>query len=110
MHITEKALIQNNNNPTPQPFLRWQYDYNEKTGKHELKSLTLSDESQVTKDRLIDALKRTTGTTDIDVGETILKSIAYGMTAESHDLRINRASSLLPALHPNNEIEALLFG
>jgi hypothetical protein len=46
---------------TPEPFLKWTYEFNEKTGKQEFKSIELSDGSKLDKDNLQGALKRATG-------------------------------------------------
>jgi hypothetical protein len=112
MNTDEKTLVANTNNlgNDPPPFLKWKYEYNEKTGKHDFKSIELSDKSQVDAQGLRKALKRTTGTSDPAVGERIINSIACGMTAERHDLRLNHTSTLLPALRPQDETEAMLLG
>lgn len=94
----------------PQPFLKWNYEYNKETGKYDFKSLELSDKNLIDAKSLVDALKRTTGTTDSAVGEWILHRAAYGMTADRHDVRLNHVSTLLPALRPNDETEAMLLG
>lgn len=96
--------------PETDAFLEWKYAFNAETGTHDFKSLELSDKSQVNIHSLRKALKRTTGTADLAVGERIINSIAYGMTAERHDSRLNHTSALLPALQPKDETEALLLG
>lgn len=93
-----------------EPFLKWKYKINEETGKNELSSIELSDKSKINMDKFKGALKRAVGTTDIAVGETILSNVAYGMTAERNDERLNQASALLPALRPKDETEAMLLG
>ncbi len=103
-------MTQNGHNPNPPPFLKWNYEYNEESKQHDFKSIELSDKSQLNEESLKKALKRTTGTDDPNVGERILHLAANGLTAQRHDLRINHASSLLPALHPKDETEALLLG
>lgn len=93
-----------------EPFLEWKYEFNEETGKHECKSVDLSDGCKVDKDSLKGALKRTTGTSDIKIGERILNKAARGMSGEREDQRINEVSALLPALQPKDETEAMLLG
>ncbi|MGC2595238.1 MAG: hypothetical protein WA347_03050 [Rhabdochlamydiaceae bacterium] len=93
-----------------EPFLKWNYEFNEKTGKNEFKSLELSDKSKMNMDNLKGALRRAVGTNDVAIGERILNNAAYGMTAERNDERLNQASALLPALRPKDETEAMLLG
>ena len=92
------------------PFLRWNYKSNEETGEKELDSITLSDKSTLTGQKLTTAIKDATGTSDLVVGEKILNKVARGMTMEESGVRLNEVSALLPALHPKNETEALLLG
>lgn len=107
----ENTIARTNNLETePVPFLRWKHQFNEKTGKIEFESLGLSDKSQLNDKNLRTALKRATGTSDIEIGEKILKTIARGMTAESLDTRLNDVSAMLPALQPKDATEALLLG
>jgi len=93
-----------------EPFLKWQFKLNEETGKHEFVSIELSDGSELDEDSLRAALKRTTGTVDVTIGETILNKVAFGMAGERRDLRMNEVSTLLPALRPKDETEAMLLG
>lgn len=93
-----------------EPFFKWNYKLNQETGKNEFDSLQLSDGSPLDSKSLQKALKRATGTSNLATGEWILRKIAYGMTAEKHDTRLNDVSALLPALHPKDESEALLLG
>jgi hypothetical protein len=107
----ENTIARTNNPETePVPFLRWKHQFNEKTGKNEFDSLELSDKSQLDEKNLRAALKRASGTSDVEIGERILKTIARGMTAESLDTRLNDVSALLPALQPKDATEALLLG
>lgn len=92
------------------PFLRWNYKSNEETGKKELDSITLSDNSTLTGQKLTTAIKNATGTSDLVIGEKILNKMSRGMTMEENGARLNEVSALLPALHPKNETEALLLG
>lgn|GEM_PF-1070058 len=94
----------------PGPFLEWKYKFNEKTGKYEYESIELSNRSALTTKNIKEALKRTTGTTDAAIGERILNNAAYGMSAERQDSRLNQVSSMLSALRPNDETEAMLLG
>jgi len=92
-----------------EPFLEWKYEFNEGTGKHECKSVELSDGSTVDKNSLKRVLKRTTGTSNVMVGERILNKAARGMSGEREDQRINEVSALLSALQPKDETEAMLL-
>src|SRR5271170_4713728 len=69
-----------------EPFLEWNVKLNEKTGEHEFVSIELSDGSKVDRDSIKTALKRTTGTADVAIGEKILNKIARGMTGKRRDL------------------------
>jgi hypothetical protein len=103
-------LMKNNEIPDAQPFLEWKYTFDEKTGNSKFKSIELSDGSSPSPHSLIQALKRSTGTTDARIGEKILHKVARGMSAERYETRMNEASAFLAALQPKNETEALLFG
>ena len=94
----------------PEPFLEWKYEFNEETGKHEFKSIELSDGSKIDEENLKGVLKRAVGTSDAALGEKILSNIAYGMANQRADKRINDVSALLPALRPKDETEAMLLG
>ncbi|MBM3197043.1 MAG: hypothetical protein FJZ61_03575 [Chlamydiae bacterium] len=91
-----------------EPFLEWNAKLNEKTGEHESVSIELSDGSTVDRDSIKAALKRTTGTADVVIGEKILNKVARGMTGKKRDLRMTDASTLLAALRPKDETEAML--
>ncbi len=93
-----------------EPFLKWKYKFNQETGKNEFDSLQLSDGSPLDIHSLYGAFKRATGTSEVAIGERILNKVAYGMTTEKHDVRLNEVSALLPALHPKDEAEAMLLG
>lgn len=93
-----------------EPFFKWKYKLNQGTGKNEFDSLGLSDGSTLDSRSLQKALKRATGTSELEVGEGILRKIASGMTAARQDIRINEVSTLLPSLRPKDEAEAMLFG
>ena len=95
---------------SPTPFLEWKSQFNDETGKLELDSLQLSDDTQACKESLKKALKKASGTTDPKVGERILKKIARGLSSEGYDNRLNETSALLPSLEPKNPTEALLLG
>ena len=94
----------------PEPFFEWRYKINEKTGESEFDALQLSDGSSLTPTNFQEVVKRTTGASDLAIGERIIKKIARGMSAEKQDARLNEVSALLPALGPKNETEALLLG
>ncbi len=93
-----------------EPFFKWNYKLNQITGKNEFDSVELSDGTPADIHGLQRALKRATGTSDLRTGERILNKVAYGMTAEEHDIRLNEVSALLPAVHPKDEPEAMLLG
>lgn len=93
-----------------EPFLKWTYKFNHETGKNELGSLELSDGSNLDSQSITRALKRATGASDLAIGEGILRKVAYGMTAERQDTRLNEVSIFLPSLRPEDEAEAMLFG
>jgi hypothetical protein len=92
------------------PFLKWNFKLNEKTGKYQFQSLELSDQSELTEQNMNRALKKSTGSTNAEMGERILNNAAHGMTAERQDQRLNQVSCMLSALHPRDEAEAMLFG
>ncbi len=93
-----------------EPFLKWRYKFNQKTQKSEFDGIELSDGSQCDEKKLKTALKNASGSFDIDVGEKIIKNAAYGMASDSPETRLNGISTLLPALRPKDETEAMLLG
>ncbi len=107
---TQKQVTANNPNIGSEPFLEWKHKFSEETGQIEFDSLHLSDGSTLNQTNFTEAVKRATGTSDLVIGERILKKIARGMSSESQDTRLNEVSALLPALRPKNETEALLLG
>lgn len=92
------------------PFLRWKFKFNEKTGQNEFDTITLSDNSDLSEHKIKNALKNATGTSDLAIGDKILNKVARGMAMEEHVSRLNDVSSMLPALQPQDETEALLLG
>jgi hypothetical protein len=92
------------------PVLQWNFKFNEQTGRNEFDSIALSDGSKLDSKSLKTALKKTTGTSDLKIGERIISKVSYGMSAEKPDIRLNETSTLLPALRPKDETEALLLG
>lgn len=108
----QKEVISKIGNPNiePQPFLQWKYKFNEETGKTEFDSIKLSDGSKLDEKGLEEAIKRATGASDLAIGERILRNLSYGMSADTHEIRINTTSAMLPALKPQDETEALLLG
>ncbi len=92
------------------PFLRWKFKFNEKTGQNEFDTITLSDDSDLSEQKIKTALKKATGTSDLAIGDKILNKVDRGMTMEEHASRLNEVSALLPTLQPQNETEALLLG
>lgn len=103
-------VVPRNNQEEEGPFLEWEYEQNEKTQEYEFKRISLSDGSKINEQKLRSAVKRATGTTDLIIGEKILRKNAKGMTSATADLRLNEVSALLPALKPRDETEALLLG
>lgn len=92
------------------PFIEWKFKYNEKTGKQEFDLIQMSDGSEINEETFIKAIQKASGTPDPKVGERIVKKVARGLSSDTFDLRINEASSLLPALEPKSTAEALLLG
>jgi len=93
-----------------EPFLEWQYKFNEKEERYEFESLKMSDGAPVEEKKIRKALTRATGASDLNTGEMILKKVASGMSSENIATRLNSASALLSALGPRSETEALLLG
>lgn len=93
-----------------EPFLKWNFKFNEETGQHEFASLQLSDKSEPTGKSLIDTVKRATGTSNVSQGELIIDKVSRGMSADKQEGRLNDVCTLLPALGPRDETEALLLG
>lgn len=95
------------------PFMRYKYEYNEKTGKNEFVSLDLSDgtkkEHPEYMGKLEKALKEATGTHDIHLSQQILTTAAVGMTESKQEDRLNHLALMLPGLSPQNETEAVLL-
>lgn len=91
-------------------YLKWQYKPHPDTGKPQLVSLSLSDDSELTQKAICDALKSSSGTEDCEVGERILLKIASGLSAGTHQDRLNEASAMLSTLEPKSPTEALLLG
>ena len=58
-----------------EPFFKWNYKFNEETGKNEFDSLQLSNGTSLDIESLYGALKRATGTSDLAIGERILKKL-----------------------------------
>lgn len=94
----------------PGPYLQWNFKFNEVTGKNEFQSITLSDGSPVSEETAKAAMKKASGTSDLVLGEKILKKIAYGMTMEEMNARLNDVCSTLSVLQPQDSTETLLFG
>lgn len=92
------------------PFLKWKHKFNEESGKNEFDTLELTDGSKIDEKNVKSAFKKAAGTTNIRIGGQILSKVAYGMSAETHETRLNEVSTLLPALRPQDETEALLLG
>lgn len=92
------------------PFIEWKYKYNEKTGHYEFDTFGLSAGVEKNADTFQAAIKATTGTSDPEIAERIIKKTARAMVSSREDVRLNDVSSLLPALQPKDETEALLLG
>lgn len=94
----------------PEPFLKWTFEINENTGGSGVKSIEMSDGSKLSEEGLTDAIKRASGVDNPAVGERVIRKIAYGLSADSFEHRINEVCALLPGLEPRNQTEGLLFG
>jgi hypothetical protein len=106
----EQNLIQTSQTePFFGPRFEWKYKVNEKTGKLEFDTLKLSDGSHLDGEKFKAVMKQTTGTSDVLMGEKILKQAALGLSAETFESRMNTASAFLSALNPRDETEALLL-
>jgi hypothetical protein len=95
---------------TPNPFLEWKFKRNEQTGKTELETIQLSDGSPMDKEKFLTAIQQATGSEDPIVAEKILRSVSHGLSADAYEARLNAISAMLPALKPQDEVEALLLG
>lgn len=91
-------------------FIEWKFKINEKSGALELDSAELSDGSTPNEESFKKAIKKASGTSDLKIGERILKNVARGLSSDSFDSRFNEVSALLPSLNPKNATEALLLG
>jgi hypothetical protein len=98
----------------PGPFARFRFEDDEKTGKSKLASLELSDGTKVDSPenrlKFKEALKKTTGSCNIELAHQIIQDVSFGMTDDTQESRINHVLTLLPALRPENETEAMLLG
>ena len=106
----EVAPQEPNRSIEAEPFIHWKSKFNEKTGQSEIDSIELSDGDKFNAGQLKAAIKRATGTSDPIQGEYILKLVANGLSLPSQEVRLNQVSALLPALHPQDETEAMLLG
>lgn len=98
------------NKDNDSPFLQWKYQFNEKTDKEEFNSIQLSDATELNPESVKKALKKSSGTSNPVIGEKILHKTASALSKNSKEERLNDASSLLAAMEPQNETEALLLG
>jgi len=62
--IAQKKQL--NHEVESEPFLRWKFKFNEKTGEDEFDSITLSDDSVLNKKKFKAAVKKATGTSDLN--------------------------------------------
>ena len=92
------------------PHLRWKYKKNKETRQEEFDTFTLSDGSEIDRENFLQALKNSTGTTDVGIGDQILRHTVNGLSSDSQEKKMNQASSMLAALHPQDETEAMLLG
>ncbi|HEY2810978.1 MAG TPA: hypothetical protein VGJ00_06285 [Rhabdochlamydiaceae bacterium] len=97
-------------NQRQEPFLRWKFAKSETTGAHQFESLQLSDGTPMDESKLTAAIKRSAGTENPIIAERILYKVALAMSSETSDQRLNDVSTLLAALQPQDETEALLLG
>jgi len=92
------------------PYLHWKYKYNEESNKMVLNNIELSDQTELTELGMQRALKASSGTTDLNIGERILKKVSQGLSGEGIENRINDTTMLLASLRPQDSTEALLLG
>ena len=107
--IQQKSVEMDSKKENKAPFLKWKYKFNETSGKKEFQSLELSDGTRDT-EKIVEALHQASGSFDPLIAERILTDVAYGLSDDTHELRINAASAILSALKPKDETEALLLG
>jgi hypothetical protein len=110
MNKKSQEVEQSHQEMVSAPFLRWKFKFNEKTGQNEFETITLSDESNLSEQKIKTALKNATGTANLAIGDKILNKVARGMATEEHAARLNDVSAMLPTLQPQDETEALLLG
>lgn len=73
----------------PKPYLKWSFKPNKKTGEQEFDSIQLSDKSELTEKSIKRAMKSSTGTSNIALGELIINKISRGMAADRSEVRLN---------------------
>ncbi|MGD2169928.1 MAG: hypothetical protein PVI40_06785 [Chlamydiota bacterium] len=99
---------------TKKVFLKFKFKENLETGRKELCSAKLSDNtphgSPGFEKKFTKALKDTTGSENLDIAIEIINKIAWGMSSDNIEKRYNDVITLLPTLEPQNETEALLSG
>lgn len=97
-----------------EPFLKFVYEKDAETGQKVVKNVELSDGTSSDDPHFLEealsALKRTTGSDNPEVAERVISEIAWGMSSADSEERVRFVNTLLPALHPQDETEALLLG
>ena len=114
--IAEQKQLSKDGNDGDELYLKYEYETDQVTGESHLKRLALSDGTTFEKpttenvEKLIQTLKKTTGTENPEQAFHILSSLSFGMGHVSHKDRLHHAAIMLPALHPQDETEAMLSG
>lgn len=98
----------------PAPFLKYKFSTNEETGRQIFDGIELSDGTQIHDTdfelKLLDALKRSTGSENPAVSDLLISAIAYGMSSNDEASRYNKVATILSELKPEDEIETMLLG
>ena len=98
----------------PEPFLKYIYEKDAKTGKEVIKSIKLSDGTTIDDadylQKVLAVFKKATGSDNIEIAERIISKIAWGMSADDNEDRKQLIHMLLPSLNPQDESEAMLLG
>lgn len=96
------------------PHLKFTFEKDCDSGQKKFRSIELSDGTQVESDefteKLSEAFKCTSGSCDPEVAQRIISKLAWGMSSSDIEERVENVTTLLPALAPQDETEALLLG
>ena len=83
-----------------EPFICRKYKLNEETDQYEIETIEFSDGSDLNENTFKAAVKRATGANDPAIGETILKKVAQGLSADEMEVRLNEASCIIACFAP----------